>query len=79
MAVLPPDPVFCLKSDMGHVHSLCFPITNESYASKLLAAAENGFIYFWDLEVSNLPWSNLLIKNLYLQIFCHRITSFSDK
>ena len=52
MAVLPPDPVFCLKSDMDHIHSLCFPTTNENYTSRLLAATENGFVYFWDLEVS---------------------------
>ncbi|XP_044260612.1 guanine nucleotide-binding protein subunit beta-like protein 1 [Tribolium madens] len=54
MAVLPPDPVFCLKSDMGHIHSLCFPITNENYSSRLLAATESGFVYFWDLETNRL-------------------------
>lgn len=51
MAVLPPDPVYCLKSDMDYIHSLCFPVHNENYSSTLLAATENGFVYFWDLEV----------------------------
>lgn len=46
MAILPPDPLFCMKSDMGYVHSLCFKDN-----TTLLAATESGFVYFWDLEV----------------------------
>lgn len=56
MAVLPPDPVFCLKGDMGPIHSLCFP-TQEyvNSSSLLLASTENGFVHFWDLE-TNRRW-----------------------
>lgn len=53
MAILPPDPVFCLKSEMGPIHNLCF-LSNESNATDLLAAAtEEGFVYIWDLKVCN--------------------------
>lgn len=51
MAVLPPDPVFCLKSDMGYVHSLCFPNDNAQFTSRILAATEGGYVYVWNLEV----------------------------
>ncbi|RZB38599.1 WD40 domain containing protein [Asbolus verrucosus] len=64
MAVLPPDPVFCLKSDMGHIHSLCFPTSNENYTSKLLAASEAGFVYFWDLETNRLQHKQLMGESI---------------
>lgn len=54
MAVLPPDPIYCLKSDMGHIHSLCFPKTAGNYSSQLLAATESGNVYFWNLEVGKI-------------------------
>lgn len=52
MAILPPDPIFCFKGDMGHIHSLCFPVKNDNYCSQILSATEKGIVYFWDLEVS---------------------------
>lgn len=54
MAVLPPDPVFCFKSDMGHIHSICFSIKSDNYISHILAATEKGIVYFWDLETNRL-------------------------
>lgn len=54
MAVLPPDPVFCFKSDMGHIHSLCYSIKSDNYISHILAATEKGIVYFWDLETNRL-------------------------
>lgn len=51
MAVLPPDPVFCFKGDMGYVHSLCFPTHQNNYTDTLLASTETGKVYFWNLEV----------------------------
>ncbi|KAJ8958521.1 hypothetical protein NQ318_002315 [Aromia moschata] len=54
MAVLPPDPVFCFKSDMGYIHSLCFCAKSYNYCPQLLAATEKGTVYFWDLETNRL-------------------------
>lgn len=51
MAVLPPDPVFCLKSDMGHVHSLCFDESDGDCTGLLYASTELGYVYLWDLNV----------------------------
>lgn len=51
MALLPPDPLFCLKSNMGHVHNICF-ISNETTTTHLLAATEEGFVYLWDLKTN---------------------------
>ncbi|XP_060534108.1 guanine nucleotide-binding protein subunit beta-like protein 1 [Cylas formicarius] len=54
MPLLPPDPVFCLKQDMGHVHSMSFTKINNDYTSQLLAATEKGDVFFWDLETNRL-------------------------
>lgn len=54
MAVLPPDPVFCFKSDMGHIHSICYSVKSDNYISHILAATEKGIVYFWDLETNRL-------------------------
>lgn len=49
MAVLPPDPVFSLRSpEMGAVNSLCF---HES--ERLLAGTFKGKVFLWDLQVSD--------------------------
>lgn len=64
MAVLPPDPVFTLKSDMGYIHNLCFPLSNENYSSKLLAATENGCVYFWDLMTNRLQHKQSMGESL---------------
>lgn len=56
MAVLPPDPVFCFKSDMGHIHSICYSIKSDNYISHILAATEKGTVYFWDLETNRLQY-----------------------
>lgn len=53
MAVLPPDPVYCFRGDMGYVHSLCFPNQlQNNYVDTLLASTESGKVYFWNLEVT---------------------------
>ena len=47
MAVLPPDPIFNLRSpDMGAVNSVCFH-QNE----RLLAGTIKGIVHLWDLQV----------------------------
>jgi len=47
MAVLPPDPVFSLRSpDMGAVNSLCF-----QESDRLLAGTIKGSVFLWDLQV----------------------------
>lgn len=50
--ILPPDPLFSFRENMGHVHSLCFPQRNPDYSDLLLAGTEKGDVFFWDLEVS---------------------------
>lgn len=48
MAVLPPDPVYVLRtSEMGAVHSLCFHTTE-----RLFSGTAKGAVYLWDLQVS---------------------------
>lgn len=56
MAVLPPDPVFCFKSDMGHIHSICYSVKSDNYISHILAATEKGTVFFWDLETNRLQY-----------------------
>lgn len=68
MAVLPPDPVFSFKADMGFVHSICFPSIQNEYTETLLASTESGKVYFWDLEV---------IK--YIGIYITLLYGFSNK
>lgn len=47
MALLPPDPVFTLRSaDMGQVNSMCFHTSERLYAG-----TQKGFVYLWDLQV----------------------------
>lgn len=50
MAVLPPDPIFCLRNNMEHVHNMCFDNETE-YSENLYASTESGFVYVWDLNV----------------------------
>lgn len=53
MAVLPPDPVFCLKStEMGPVNSICF-----HHNERILAGTVKGGIHLWDLQ-TNRPFLN---------------------
>ncbi|KAF5286573.1 hypothetical protein FQA39_LY16256 [Lamprigera yunnana] len=51
MALLPPDPLFCLKSDMGHIHNICF-VSDETSTTHLLVATEEGHVYLWDLKTN---------------------------
>ncbi|KAF7994105.1 hypothetical protein HCN44_011374 [Aphidius gifuensis] len=48
MAILPPDPIYILRGDMGPVHSLLFKIS--PYYEHIYAGGENGIIYIWDLK-----------------------------
>lgn len=51
MAVLPPDPVFNIRSgDMGPVNSLCF-----HQNQRLLAGTEKGTVHLWDLQTNRSP------------------------
>jgi len=59
MAVLPPDPVFSLRSpDMGAVNSLCFQEND-----RLLAGTVKGSVFLWDLQVITSYLHYLLIRN----------------
>ena len=60
MAILPPDPSYMLRGDMGPVHSLLFRIT--PYIEHLYAGTESGNIHIWDLKVRN------AIEKSYTQI-----------
>ncbi|KAB0801159.1 hypothetical protein PPYR_05513 [Photinus pyralis] len=51
MALLPPDPLFILRSDMGLIHNIEFVFDGFS-TSHLLAANEEGYIYLWDLKTN---------------------------
>ncbi|KAJ8917295.1 hypothetical protein NQ315_002313 [Exocentrus adspersus] len=64
MAILPPDPVFCFKGDMGHIHSLCFPAKFDNYCSQILAATEKGTVYFWDLETNRLQYKQQMGESI---------------
>lgn len=54
IGILPPDPLFCFRENMGPVHALCFPQRNPDYSDILLAGTEKGDVYFWDLECNRL-------------------------
>uniref|UniRef100_A0A6P7F9J6 Guanine nucleotide-binding protein subunit beta-like protein 1 isoform X1 n=2 Tax=Diabrotica virgifera virgifera TaxID=50390 RepID=A0A6P7F9J6_DIAVI len=64
MAVLPPDPVFCYKEDMGQIHSLNFCVRGENFVSHLLAGTEKGGVYFWDLETNRLHHKQAMGKSI---------------
>ena len=49
MAILPPDPAYLLRGDMGPVHSLLFRVS--PYIEHIYAGAESGKIHIWDLKV----------------------------
>ncbi|CAH1983740.1 unnamed protein product [Acanthoscelides obtectus] len=48
-SMLPPDPVYTLKSDMGYIQHMNF---FQGGTSQLLAATEKGLVYFWDLNTN---------------------------
>ncbi|KAF7399524.1 hypothetical protein HZH68_008116 [Vespula germanica] len=48
MAVIPPDPKYLLRSDMGCIHSLLFWINSD--VEHLYAGCASGKIYIWDLK-----------------------------
>ncbi|CAH1107594.1 unnamed protein product [Psylliodes chrysocephalus] len=54
MAILPPDPVFCFREDMGHVHCLSFCVRSSNFVSHILAGTEKGTVYFCDLETNRM-------------------------
>lgn len=64
MAVLPPDPVFCFKSDMGPIHSICYSVKSDNYISHILAATEKGIVYFWDLETNRLQYKQKMGESI---------------
>jgi WD40 repeat protein len=48
MAILPPDPVYMMRGDMGPVHSLLFRVS--PYIEHVYAGAESGKVHIWDLR-----------------------------
>lgn len=47
MAVLPPDPVFCMRAnDIGAVNCICFHSTE-----RLFSGTAKGAVYLWDMQV----------------------------
>ncbi|XP_039429285.1 guanine nucleotide-binding protein subunit beta-like protein 1 [Culex pipiens pallens] len=52
MALLPPDPVYCLKSpDLSPFHSLCFHTSERIYAG-----TGKGTVQLWDLHTNRSPY-----------------------
>ncbi|KAK9751323.1 hypothetical protein QE152_g5138 [Popillia japonica] len=64
MAVLPPDPVFVLKGDMGYIHSLSFLNCEKDHTSTLLVATEAGFVHIWDLETNRMKYKQSMGESL---------------
>ncbi|KAG5900308.1 hypothetical protein JTB14_000834 [Gonioctena quinquepunctata] len=64
MSLLPPDPVFCFKEDMGYIHSLSFWVRSKEFVSHILAATEKGTVYFWDLETNRLQHKQEMGKSI---------------
>lgn len=59
MAVLPPDPVFCMRAtDMGAVNCICFHSTE-----RLFSGTAKGAVYLWDMQVS-LPFLDVVFFNI---------------
>lgn len=50
MAILPPDPSYVLRGDMGPIHSLMFKVS--PYIEHIYAGTESGNVHIWDLQVS---------------------------
>lgn len=68
--ILPPDPLFCFRENMGPVHALCFPQRNPDYSDILLAGTEKGDVYFWDLEASIQPPNLVFFTITTTTAFC---------
>ncbi|KAI4455105.1 transducin beta-like 3 [Holotrichia oblita] len=64
MAVLPPDPVFILKGDMGYIHSLSFLNCEKDHTSTLLVATEAGFVHIWDLETNRMKYKQSMGESI---------------
>nr|XP_022920451.1 guanine nucleotide-binding protein subunit beta-like protein 1 [Onthophagus taurus] len=64
MAVLPPDPLFTLKGDMGYVHSMAFIPYEKDYTKSLFAATETGYVYLWDLESNRVNYKQQMGKSI---------------
>lgn len=64
MSILPPDPVYSFKKDMGHIHCLNFCVRGENFVSQLLAGTEKGTVYFWDLESNRLQLKQEMGKSI---------------
>lgn len=70
MAVLPPDPVFNLRStDMGAVNCLCF-----HSSERLFSGTAKGSIYLWDMQVY--LFSSGIVTDDLAQIFFNSLRSF---
>ncbi|XP_015602838.1 guanine nucleotide-binding protein subunit beta-like protein 1 [Cephus cinctus] len=66
MAILPPDPIYLLRGDMGPVHSLLFRVS--PYIEHLYAAAESGKIHIWDLRRNKVFSKFIVGKNPCLNL-----------
>ncbi|XP_057667421.1 guanine nucleotide-binding protein subunit beta-like protein 1 [Diorhabda carinulata] len=64
MSILPPDPVYSFRKDMGHIHCLNFCVRGEKFVSQLLAGTEKGTVYFWDLESNRLQLKQDMGKSI---------------
>ncbi|KZC14205.1 PREDICTED: guanine nucleotide-binding protein subunit beta-like protein 1 [Dufourea novaeangliae] len=50
MAMLPPDPIYVFRSDMGSVHTILFEVT--SNIEHLYAGTATGNVHIWDLKTN---------------------------
>lgn len=64
MAILPPDPVYMMRGDMGPVHKLFFRIS--PYIEHLYVGAESGLVHIWDLRVLMRPFDTVDCHNCHV-------------
>ncbi|XP_047352689.1 guanine nucleotide-binding protein subunit beta-like protein 1 isoform X3 [Vespa velutina] len=88
MAIIPPDPKYLLRGDMGCIHSLLFWINSD--VEYLYAGCASGKIYIWDLKRNRiftqfdagidpcLTMHNINNNNLLVQQKCGSIKIYSS-
>ncbi|XP_078033970.1 guanine nucleotide-binding protein subunit beta-like protein 1 [Augochlora pura] len=86
MALLPPDPIYLFRSDMGSIHSILFQIT--PHVELLYAGTGKGNVHIWNLETNRqlsqirsgqescLSLQSLDGENLFVQHKCGLINAY---
>lgn len=86
MALLPPDPIYLFRSNMGSIHSILFEVTKD--VELLYAGTADGNVHIWNLytlrelsqinsgKESCLSLQNLDEGNLFVQHKCGLINAY---